>query len=87
MQGVGYRAWIQHTAARLALSGGRVRNRPDGTVMVEAEAVGRAALEALVAALHRGPIHAQVEAVEATWEEEENVEPAFADGFRIAGSD
>lgn len=80
VQGVGYRRWTERAALHLALSGGRVRNRPDGTVEVEAEAQERTALEGLIAALHRGPDAAQVEGVAVSWEE--NVEPRFV-SFRI----
>ena len=83
VQGVGFRAWTNHIAEQFALSGGRVRNLPDGTVEVEAESTTRMPLEALLRMLHQGPAAARVDGVEATWEE--NVEPRFA-SFRIAGS-
>ena len=83
VQGVGFRAWTNHIAGQFALTGGRVRNLPDGTVEVEAEAPERMPLEALLRLLHQGPPVARVDGVEAAWEE--NVEPRFT-GFRIAGS-
>jgi acylphosphatase len=61
VQGVRYRAWTCHTAAGLGLVGW-VRNLTDGSV--EGRASGPpSALDALVAALHRGPPHARVDAV------------------------
>jgi acylphosphatase len=63
VQGVGYRAWVQDQALRLDLDGW-VRNRRDGAV----EAVFGGAEEvvtAAVAACHRGPPAARVDALEA----------------------
>jgi acylphosphatase len=62
VQGVGYRAWLQHQALRLELEGW-VRNRRDGSV----EAVFGGSDEAVAAALdacHRGPPGARVDAVD-----------------------
>lgn len=71
VQGVGFRYWVHHTAQRLTgVGGGYVKNLPDGSVHVEAEALERAPLQALLAELHRGPTQAQVTAVEAHWEED-----------------
>jgi acylphosphatase len=71
VQGVGFRYWTHHTAQRLTgVGGGYVKNLPDGRVEVEAEALERAPLQALLAELHRGPAQAQVTAVEAKWEED-----------------
>jgi acylphosphatase len=71
VQGVGFRYWTHHTAQRLTgVGGGYVKNHADGTVEVEAEALERAPLQALLAELHRGPAQAQVTAVDARWEEE-----------------
>lgn len=82
VQGVGFRYWTHHTVRRLpGIAGGYVRNLPDGTVEIEAEAAERAPLEALAIELHRGPAAAQVTAVEAAWEED--VVPRHA-RFRIA---
>lgn len=70
VHGVGFRYWAHHTVHRLhGIAGGFVRNRPDGTVEVEAEASSRDALQALFDELHRGPAASQVTAVEATWDE------------------
>jgi acylphosphatase len=80
VQGVGFRYWTERAALHFALTGGRVRNLPDGTVEIEAEAEDGDALEGLLRALHRGPTGARIDAVEASWEE--NVEPRFV-AFRI----
>ncbi|WP_309694263.1 acylphosphatase [Armatimonas sp.] len=71
VQGVGFRYWVHHTAQRLTgVGGGYVKNLSNGSVEVEAEALERAPLQALLAELHRGPAQAQVTAVEAQWEED-----------------
>lgn len=62
VQGVGYRAWTEHTALKRGLEGW-VRNRRDGSV----EAVFAGAKESVAAmmeAVRRGPPGAWVEAVE-----------------------
>lgn len=62
VQGVAFRAWTRREAGRLGLSGW-VRNRRDGSV----EAVfsgGEAAVEAMLAACRRGPVAAEVTAVD-----------------------
>lgn len=62
VQGVGYRAWIEHKALAHGLEGW-VRNRRDG--MVEALFAGTdEAVTAMVEACRRGPRGAQVEAIE-----------------------
>jgi acylphosphatase len=63
VQGVGYRAFVEHEALRLGLEGW-VRNRRDGTV----EAVLSGAddvVAAMIDACRRGPPAARVEAVDA----------------------
>jgi acylphosphatase len=61
VQGVGYRAWVEHAARRRGLDGW-VRNRRDGSV--EALFAGPAEIVAdMVALCHRGPSSARVEAV------------------------
>ena len=63
VQGVGYRAFVEHEALRLGLEGW-VRNRRDGTV----EAVFSGAddvVAAMIDACRRGPPAARVEAVDA----------------------
>jgi len=63
VQGVGYRAWVEHEALRRGLDGW-VRNRRDGSV--EAVLAGPPdAVAAMVAACRRGPSSARVEAVDA----------------------
>jgi len=66
VQGVGYRAFVQGRARALGLRG-FARNRSDG-VSVEVVAEGpRAALEALLAELEKGPAAAFVERIDAGW--------------------
>jgi acylphosphatase len=61
VQGVGYRAWVEHQA-RLRRLEGWVRNRRDGSV--EAVFSGPAeAVTAMIAACRRGPSSARVEAL------------------------
>ncbi|HVK05649.1 MAG TPA: acylphosphatase [Armatimonadaceae bacterium] len=78
VQGVGYRFFAHHAANGLPIAGGFVRNLPDGTVEVQAEAADRAALEQLLRELHEGPTTAHVEGVDATWEA--GVPPRFSGG-------
>jgi len=66
VQGVGYRYFVQATAVSLGLTGS-VRNLADGAVEVAAEGEP-AALQALVAALHRGPTAARVTNVQIAWQ-------------------
>lgn len=62
VQGVWYRAWTVDTARKHGLAGW-VRNRTDGSV--EAVFAGESdAVEAAIAACHRGPELARVDAVE-----------------------
>ncbi|MBS0245803.1 MAG: acylphosphatase [Proteobacteria bacterium] len=62
VQGVGYRAFVQHEAQRRALQGW-VRNCADGTV--ETLLLGDAALvEDMIAACRRGPVAARVDAID-----------------------
>jgi acylphosphatase len=65
VQGVGFRYTTQHEARKLGLSGW-VRNRVDGTVEVEAEGAPEA-LETFLSFLHRGPLGAHVDGVDAEW--------------------
>jgi acylphosphatase len=61
VQGVGYRAWLAHTASALGLEGW-VRNRRDGSV--EALFAGpERTVDAMVAKCRRGPSSAQVDSV------------------------
>ena len=64
VQGVGYRAFVEHMALMRSLNGW-VRNRRDGSV--EAVFAGPAAeVAAMIESCRRGPGAAQVMAVEAT---------------------
>jgi acylphosphatase len=81
VQGVGFRYWAHHTATRLGIPGGVVKNGPDGTVEIEAEAPERPVLEAFFHELHIGPSAAQVTAVRANWEE--NTEAKYT-SFRVS---
>jgi acylphosphatase len=65
VQGVGFRWFVMEAAGRLELRGW-VANRADGAVVCVAEGP-RPALEALLVALARGPISAQVERVIPAW--------------------
>jgi acylphosphatase len=73
VQGVGYRAWVEHQAGNRDL-GGWVRNVRDGTV--EALFAGPADVVAdLIARCRRGPSSARVDAV--------TEEPANADALNL----
>jgi acylphosphatase len=73
VQGVGYRAWVEHRARAHALEGW-VRNRRDGSV--EAVFAGRANVVAdMVASCRRGPSSARVDAVQE--------EPAASDALKL----
>ena len=62
MQGVGYRAWVEHQAIARDLEGW-VRNRRDGSV--EAVFAGPADIVSeMIAACRRGPSMARVDAVQ-----------------------
>ena len=68
VHGVGFRHFVLRRARELGL-GGTVRNRPDGTVEVEAEG-GVAKLRELVEAVRQGPPGARVSRVEDAWSED-----------------
>jgi acylphosphatase len=73
VQGVGYRAWVEHRARAHALEGW-VRNRRDGSV--EALFAGPAAVVAgMVASCRRGPSTARVDTVDD--------EPAHLDALNL----
>jgi acylphosphatase len=77
VQGVGYRAWVEHQARRFGLQGW-VRNRRDGSV--EALFAGAEEVVAnMVASCRRGPSSARVDDVA------EEVADADALGLRRAG--
>jgi acylphosphatase len=73
VQGVGYRAWVEHRARAHGLEGW-VRNRRDGSV--EALFAGPAdVVSDIIALCRRGPSSARVEAVQ--------VEPAGPDALNL----
>ena len=65
VQGVGYRASAAHEARRLAVRGW-VRNRPEGTVELEAQAEP-SVLEIFLVYLRHGPLGARVRSVDVEW--------------------
>ena len=65
VQGVGFRASVQHEGTRLGLAGW-VRNLSDGAVEVEAEGDSRD-LGRLLDFLKRGPRSARVDSVTTDW--------------------
>jgi acylphosphatase len=67
VQGVNFRNFTAREARRLGVAGW-VRNRPDGTVELEA-AGEEASLRALLDAVGRGPRMARVDRVDARWDE------------------
>lgn len=66
VQGVYFRATTREQARQLGLTGW-VRNCPDGSVEVVAEGE-KEPLDSLVAWCHQGPLGAEVERVEVSWE-------------------
>lgn len=65
VQGVHYRVYAQDAATTLGVVGS-VCNKPDGTVVVVAEAFPDV-LKEFVEYLHEGSLHAQVESVSLDW--------------------
>lgn len=65
VQGVAYRYYVQDAATELGVAGW-VRNLPDGTVEVLAQADGDT-LKEFIEYLHEGSLQAQVEGVAAEW--------------------
>jgi len=76
VQGVFFRDWVREEAEAIGVSGW-VRNCPDGRVEAHVEG-DEAAVDAMIAKLHRGPPSAKVEDVH-LWE----VEPFDFDGFEV----
>lgn len=76
VQGVWFRGWTEGEARRLGLQGW-VRNEDDGSVSALI-AGPRAAVDEMVAALHEGPVAAQVDGVET-----EEVDEAVPEGFEV----
>ena len=65
VQGVGFRFFVLGEARRLGLTG-RVWNRPDGGVELEARG-SRTALEQLLACVRQGPALSRVDSLDADW--------------------
>jgi acylphosphatase len=78
VQGVGFRAYTQRRASELGLAGDVVNLR-DGRVRVRAEG-RRAAIDALVQHLERGPRLARVSRVLVTWQSPTGRGSAFTIG-------
>jgi acylphosphatase len=76
VQGVFFRQWTADTADRLGVSGW-VRNRPDGSVEVQASGETES-VEALIAELRHGPPMAEVSDVSI-----EEIEAGPATGFWV----
>ncbi|MDQ7857270.1 MAG: acylphosphatase [Armatimonadota bacterium] len=76
VQGVGFRVFVHARAGALGLTG-FVRNLRDGRVEAAVEGP-RAAVEALIEAVRRGPAGARVAGVDVRWEP-----PRGEVGFRI----
>jgi acylphosphatase len=78
VQGVGYRNFVEHVAARIGVDG-FVRNRRDGRV--EVYAIGKPEqLKQLRAALEKGPMMSSVSGVD---EEPDSVNKQYAGIFTI----
>ncbi len=75
VQGVGFRAFVQRQAAQHGLRGW-ARNLPDGRVEVVAHGP-RSAVDALRAALRRGPRFAQVDQIDEDWSPREDIPATF----------
>jgi acylphosphatase len=76
VQGVGFRYFVERTAARLGLAGW-VRNRADGSV--EAVAAGEPAeVETLIKACRRGPSAARVDSLDVVEGSEADLGPRHA---------
>ena len=75
VQGVGFRWFVAREAGQLGLSG-FVRNRPEGTVELEAEG-DRGLIEALIAHVKVGPRSAQVRDLRIEWQQPQNEMKAF----------
>lgn len=67
VHGVGFRWFVAREAGALGLRG-YVRNRPEGTVEIEAEG-DRSLLEALIAHVKVGPRSAQVRDLQIEWQQ------------------
>lgn len=79
VQGVGYRAWVEHQARRLGLQGW-VRNRRDGSVEAVFDGV-ESVVANMIASCRKGPASARVDEVV------EEAAPADALGLRHSGEE
>lgn len=75
VHGVGFRWFVAREAGQLGLRG-FVRNRPEGTVELEAEGE-RGLIEALIAHVKVGPRSAQVRDLQIEWQQPQNETKAF----------
>lgn len=75
VQGVGYRFFVRREAAARGLRG-FVRNLMDGRVEVVAEGP-RPDLDALLAALERGPSAAEIDSVDVAWDSADGAYSSF----------
>lgn len=78
VQGVGFRFFVVKQASRYNVAGW-VRNRPDGSVEVEAEAP-RDRVEAFIEELRNGPSFGHVDYVDVDWRE-----PRGSSSFEVIG--
>ena len=76
VQGVFFRAWTQHQANELGVTGW-VRNAADGSVEAHLEGE-KWSVQQLIDLLHRGPPSAQVDGVAV-----EDAEPSGTAGFEV----
>lgn len=75
VQGVGFRAFVEQTAAQFELKGW-VRNRWDGSVETVAEGP-KTVLERFIQALEKGPRSAHVSRVTSDWQPASGEFPGF----------
>ncbi|HDS74286.1 MAG TPA: acylphosphatase [Firmicutes bacterium] len=78
VQGVGFRFFTVKHASRYTVTGW-VRNRPDGSVEVEAEGP-RDRVEAFIEELRHGPSFAHIDDVDVEW-----VDPRGTSSFEVIG--
>ncbi len=76
VQGVDFRAYARDRARQAGVEGW-VRNLTDGRVEAIFEGI-RPAVQRLVSWCYSGPMHAEVEKVEVTWEEPTGKEGGFS---------
>jgi acylphosphatase len=75
VQGIGYRFFVQHHAARIGLKG-YAKNLPDDTVEIIAEGEEEK-LKKFLALLERGPPFAHIESIHVEWTEPKKEFPSF----------